>query len=300
MCREGKNQAANIRIRGHSMPINPKPASHTIEVNDINIHYLESGDANDEVALMLHGWPTSAHLWRNILPIVGEKKRAIAIDLPGYGLSDKPPDTRYSFIYYEKILEGFMEEMGITKIDLVVHDLGGPVGIFWALRHPEKVRSLVLLNTLVYPEMSWAVKVFGLAIRLPLIRNWMASPAGMRFSLKFGVYNKQNITQEVMKGYQDPFQTKEARTGLLKGGQGLSMKGFHEIAEKLSQYKGPIQLIYGENDRILPDVAQTMQRVKDELPQAKIIPIPNCGHFLQEDDPEAIAVMLNTFYTNNE
>ncbi len=271
----------------------PETTSHDVDVNGTKVHYLSCGDG--EPVLMLHGWPTSSHLWRDILPIVGRSKRAIALDLPGYGWSDKPPGTRYSFTYYEKILEGFADALSITSTDLVVHDLGGPVGIFWALRHPERVGKLALLNTLVYPEMSWAVKVFGLSVRLPLIRDWISSPSGLRFSMRFGVCNKQNITDEVMRGYQEPFVTKEARTGLLKGAQGLSMKGFHEITENLSQFEGPLRLIYGEQDRILPDVAETMRRVKDDLPQAEITSLPNCGHFLQEDDAEAVGSLLEEF-----
>jgi len=275
------------------MPDYPETTSHNVDVDGTNVHYLACGEGDP--VIMLHGWPTSAHLYRDILPIVGRSKRAIALDLPGYGWSDKPPNTRYSFTYYEKILEGFLDALDIANTDLVVHDLGGPVGIFWALRHPEKVGRLALLNTLVYPEMSWAVKVFGLSLRLPLIRDWMSSPAGIRFSMRFGVSNKEKITDEVLRGYQEPFTTKEAKNGLVNGALGLSMKGFHEITENLSQFKGPLRIIYGEQDRILPDVTKTMQRVKQDLPQADITALPNCGHFLQEDDAETVGTLLEEF-----
>lgn len=271
----------------------PETASHNVEVNGTNIHYLACGEGAP--VLMLHGWPTSSYLYRDILPIVGRSTRAIALDLPGYGRSDKPANTRYSFGYYERIIEGFLDALEISKIDLVVHDLGGPVGILWALRHPERAGRLALLNTLVYPELSLAVKIFGLSIRLPVLRDWMTSPSGLRFSLRFGVCNKELITDEVMRGYEEPFKTKEARTGLLKGAQGLSMKGFREISDKLSSFEGPVRIIYGENDRILPDVAETMKRVKDDLPQAEITSLPNCGHFLQEDDAETVATLLEAF-----
>lgn len=271
----------------------PETTSNYVEPNGTKLHYLECGEG--EAVLLLHGWPTSAHLWRSLMPILGRNKRAIALDLPGYGLSDKPLDVRYSFSYYERIIEDFLEALDISKVDLVVHDLGGPVGVLWAVRHPEKVRSLALLNTLVYPELSWAVKVFGLAVRLPLLRDYMSSAAGLKFAMKFGVCRKEKITDEVMKGYIEPFQTKAARTGLLNGAKGLSARGFREIGEKLPQFDVPVRLIYGEEDRILPDVADTMRRVKEDLPQAEITSIPNCGHFLQEDDPETVANLLAEF-----
>lgn len=180
-------------------------------------------------------------------------------------------------------------------MDLVVHDLGGPVGVRWALNHQEKLRRLVLLNTLVYPEMSTMVKTFMLALRLPGLRNWISSQRGITFCMRFGVENKSNLTPEVMRPYLEPFVTKDARTGLLKGGQGLSFRGFKDIAQRLHEIQQPTQLIYGVNDRILPDVAETMRRVKEELPQAEIVAMPGCGHFLQEDNPQAIAEILSDF-----
>jgi haloalkane dehalogenase len=275
------------------MSANPETTSHHVEVDGTKIHYLSSGDGAP--VLMLHGWPTSAHLYRDILPIFGGNRRAIALDLPGYGWSDKPPNTRYSFTYYGDVLDGFLNALDIEKTDLVVHDLGGPVGVWWALRNPDKINRLVLLNTLLYPELSWAVKLFGLSVRVPLIRDWMASPAGLRFSMRLGVHNKTNITDEVMRGYEEPLTTKEAKTGLLKGAQGLSMKGFHEIAENLSTFEGPVRIIYGEHDRILPDVAETMRRVKVQLPKAEITALSNCGHFLQEDDAKEVGELIESF-----
>jgi pimeloyl-ACP methyl ester carboxylesterase len=73
------------------------------------------------------------------------------------------------------------------------------------------------------------------------------------------------------------------------------MKGFKEIESKLHRFKGPVQIIYGENDKILPRVARTMSRVKDNLPQASILSLPNCGHFLQEDEPLLISEAILAF-----
>ena len=268
---------------------------HYITVNETRLHYTECGQGDP--VLLLHGWPTSYHLWRNMLPIIGKRKRAIAMDLPGYGLSDKPLDIRYGFNYFEKIIEGFLDELGLDKTDLVVHDIGGPIGIMWALRHQDRLSRLALLNTLVYPEMSFMVKVFGVALRMPVVNSWLSGPRGLKFSMRFGVLNKKNITDEVLAGYREPFVSKDARIGLLNAGKGLSLRGFKEIGDRMSEFTVPVRIIYGEKDRILPDVAQTMERVKKDLPQAEITSLPDCGHFLQEDEPEKIASLLEEFLT---
>jgi pimeloyl-ACP methyl ester carboxylesterase len=268
--------------------------SNFIEVGETKIHYLSVGTG--DAILMIHGWPTSSCLWRNVMLPLAKNKQVIAIDLPGLGKSSKSLKVSYSFNYYEKIISQFLNQLKIEKVNLVVHDLGGPVGLMWAVRNPDKVSSLVLLNTLVYPEMSWAVKLFMLMTFLPGVRNWLSSKSGIIWAMRLGVFNKQNLTPEILENYYLPFEAENSRKALLKSVQRLSPKGFSTIAEKLPEFNVPVRLIYGENDKILPDIAKTMERVKQDLPQAELFSIPNCGHFLQEDEPEKVAELMSEFY----
>ncbi len=285
------------------MGANPTVRIQFAAVDGLRLHYLEAGPPEGtnpppdpaEAVLLIHGFPTSSHLWRNVMPEIAKTHRVIAIDLPGFGNSSKPLDASYSFNYHDRTLEAFLDKLGITKVNLVVHDLGGPVGVYWAVNHPEKVVRLALLNTLVYPEFSWAVKLFGIGIRMPVIKYWLAGPSGIAFAMRLGVERKGQMTPQVLSPYQTPFETKEARDAMLKAGARLGMKGFVRIGEKLKDFKVPVRLIYGENDRILPDIAETMKRIKQDLPQAEITSLPNCGHFLQEDEPEKLGELLAEF-----
>ena len=277
--------------------INADIQSNIENVNGTDVHYLSAGTG--ETILLIHGWPTSSFLWRNIIPELSKNNHVIAIDLPGFGKSSKKLQDSYSFNYYEKILDDFLTQLNIEKAHLVVHDLGGPLGLMWAVKHSEKVKSLVLLNTLVYPEFSWAVKLFMLASYLPGVKNYLTSEKGIVAAIRLGVFDKSKLNREVLTNYHEPFQTVEDRKVLLKTIQRLNPKGFNTIAEKLPEFKVPLRLIYGENDKILPDVAKTMERVKSDLPQAELFRIPNCGHFLQEDEPEKVAELLAKFYAAN-
>lgn len=270
-------------------------SSNYVDVNGLKVHYLSAGQGDPIV--LIHGFPTSSHLWRNVMPILAESRRVIAIDLPGYGLSDKPLDIKYNFFFFEKVLEGFLDALDIQTTALAVHDLGGPVGLFWAVRHPERLTQLVILNTLVYPETSWAVKAFLIALRLPGIRNFLVSQKGLVGAMKFGVVHKDRLNREVLTPYTAPFVDSAAQKALIKAGSGLSIKGLAEIGQRLSTLKVPVRIIYAENDRILPEVAKTMQRVKADLPHAEVTSLPNCGHFLQEDDPRQVGTLISEFLT---
>jgi haloalkane dehalogenase len=276
-----------------------EPSSHTIEVKGLNLHYLQSGapDPLDPPTLPLHGFPTSSHLYRNILPELGKTHRAIALDLPGYGLSDKPLDVAYDYDFYADTLDGFLDALDIGDTHLCVHDLGGPVGLYWALRHPYRVPKLIILNTLVYPETSWAVKLFLIAMKTPGLRDFIVSPKGIVGAMQFGVANKGRLNREVLTPYTAPFESPAARKALIKAGSGLGTRGLAKIARELPGYQTSIRLIYGEKDRVLPDVAKTMARLQRARPEAELTALPNCGHFLQEDDPDQVAQLIGEFLT---
>ncbi len=271
--------------------------SHTLRVEDLDLHYLEAG-AGPPV-LLLHGWPTHAQLWRHALPLIGEHRRAIALDLPGFGASEKSLNPSYSFRFYDRLLTGFLDALGIDSVGLVVHDLGGPIGLHWVANNRSRVTDLVLLNTLAFPEMSFAVKAFVAASFIPGARRVLSSRWGLGAAMRFGVTDKARIDDEVAAIYQDPFVSPTDRKALLKTAHSLHMGGFHTIEASLSDHKMPVKLLYGEDDRILPNVGKTMARVKQHIPHAQLDSIPNCGHFLQEDRPLEVAKRLEDFLSTS-
>lgn len=265
-----------------------------VRVDDLTIAYWELGSGPP--VLLIHGWPTSSYLWRDVMPPIARHNRVVAIDLPGFGASDKPPGAAYDFDFYRTALDGFLSELDIEKVGLAVHDLGGPVGVHWAVHRPERVTKLALLNTLVYPEFSEAVLEFVKACADPGLREHLTSPAGLEEAMKLGLADEANLTAESLAAVREPFQTEESRRVLAKAGVGLGLDGFAEIARMLPALKVPVRVIYGAQDRILPDVAETMARVARDLPQAQVTALPDCGHFLQEEAGPRIGEELAAFF----
>lgn len=268
--------------------------SNYIEIENKRIHYLSAGTGGKTI-LLIHGWPTSAYLWRNIITLVSQKHRVIALDLPGFGKSDKSIEAKYTYEYHAKIINGLLEKLQIESIVLGVHDLGGPVALTWMINNQEKVNALVIFNTLVYIKFSWAVATFFLSTYTPFVKRWLTSKSGLAFAMRFGVQNKKNITTEILENYQSPFATKNNRKVLIKTIHDLQPNQFSAVQKAFPSLKIPICGIYGENDRILPDIERTMMQVKQDVPHAEIHKIANCGHFLQEDEPEKISMLLLDF-----
>jgi haloalkane dehalogenase len=265
-----------------------------IEIDGLTLGYRELGAGAP--VLLLHGWPTSSWLWRDVMEPISRSNRVIALDLPGFGASDKPLDQHYGFRYFDGVLDGFLAALEIERLSLAVHDLGGPVGVHWVIQNQARVERLALLNTLLYPQTSWAVKVFVAACTLPLARGWITSPAGIRFAMRLGVNEKSLIEGSTLEGYQAPFESKEARRALAATGRDLGVGGLKRIEAALPNLRIPVRIIYGEDDRILPDVAKTMTRVSEDVGGAEITGLADVGHFCQEERGTEIGELLAAFF----
>jgi pimeloyl-ACP methyl ester carboxylesterase len=265
-----------------------------VEVNGLDIAYREEGSG--PAVLFLHGWPTSSFLWRNVIPAIARGNRVVAPDLPGFGASSKPLDVRYDFELFETVIDGLLAELDIEEVALAGHDLGGPIGVSWTLRNPERVPALALLNTLLYPDFDQTVIEFVNALSTPETRDRFTSAEGLEGVLKLGLAEDGNMTEEALAGVQAPFGDPDSRRALAAAGIQLRPERFTEIAAGLPSLGMPVRVIYGERDRILPDVAETMRRVARDVPRATVTALPDCGHFLQEERPEEVAELLGEFF----
>lgn len=242
----------------------------TVRVDGTTLAYRDLGSGPP--VLLLHGWPTSSFLWRDVMPPLAERNRVLALDLPGFGASDKPLDANYDFAFFGGCLGAFLAALEIDEVALAVHDMGGPVGVHWALQQPERVTRLALLNTVLYPQFSEAVLEFVRMLTTADSRARITSTQGLEETMRLGVADTTSLTPELLAGVTDPFGTEAAREALARAGVSLSASGFTAIERQLPGLRIPVRVIYGERDRFLPDVADTMARVKRDVPRASSPP----------------------------
>ena len=258
------------------------------------VHALEAG--HGPAVLFVHGWPMNAQLWRHVMLAMAPSRHVIALDLPGLGLTDRPQHVAYTSDLYAMLFDAILSQLRIERLGLCVHDAGGPIGLAWAVRQPERITQLCLLNTLVFPQLSWAARAFFAAAKLPGAPLAMAHPRAVALSVRVGMAHARPSAQ-TLQLYTTPFEQELARRSFIKAILDLDLSCLHDITRGLDAFAStPVRLLYGARDRILPDVAQTMGRVKDVLPHAQLTELPSLGHFLQEDDPQQVASLVRDFF----
>jgi len=258
-----------------------------VNIKGFNIHYLTAGEG--EPVLLLHGWPTSSFLWRNIIEPLAKSRRVIAPDLLGFGQSDKPVDMKYTFNMHAEIIDAFMNALDIKKTDIVIHDLGGPVGLLWLVKHPEKVGKFIIMNTFLYPELSFVIKTFLLFSRIPLLRSFLVSPTGIAICMRLGIVRKAARTKDMYKAYQAPFIGANDRKVLLRNFTDPEAEELRGVADKLLSLDKDVQMIIGEKDSLL---AGDIALMKKNMPNVPFFMVQDAGHFLQEDQPEKVSEIL--------
>ncbi len=263
-------------------------------IDGLDIAYRELGDG--PAVLLLHGWPTSSYLFRDVIEPLAQHHRVIAPDLPGFGASSKPTGIRYDFALFESVIDGLLDRAGAFEVMLLGHDLGGPIAVHWALRNPDRVTSVALLNTILYPEFSAEVVEFVQRMLDPVTAMAETSPESLAEFMRLGVAEGHRMSLDAIAEYLSPFATDDDRRALAAAAIGLDLAGFAQIGAEMPTLNVPLRLIYGEQDRILPDIATTAQRIQRDCPQAQVTALPSCGHFLLEQEPRLVGEMLTEFF----
>jgi pimeloyl-ACP methyl ester carboxylesterase len=277
-------------------------APHYAKINGFAMHYVDAGSG--EPILMLHGDPTWSYLYRNFVPALLRNYRCIVPDHMGMGKSEVAPDaTRYHLRQHIDNLEALVLDLDLRGITLVLHDWGGPVGLGMAVRQPERIARLVLMNTWAFAPWPGGP--------LPRMLEIIRSDRGEAFVLKRNGYlepaiigttfHPERLTQTVMDAYRAPFPTPASRIAMLRWSRDIpvqetdaSFGEMRRIEENLSRFAAtPTLLIWGMRDPVLPpSVLHHWQRV---LPHADTVAIDDASHFLQEDAPEEIVAAIGRF-----
>lgn len=283
---------------GGAYPFTPR----FFDAGNFMMHYADEGEG--EPVILLHGDPTWGYLWRKFVPALSKERRVIVPDHMGMGKSDAPGEPYpYLLRHHVANLEALITSLGLTDITLAVHDWGGPVGLGFAVRHPELIKRLVITNTWAFAR--WPGASFSRLIEM------IRSPRGESFVLEKNGYVSramsgtvnypEKITKEVMDAYLAPFPSPESRKALLSWSRDItvhesdpSWEEMKRIEEGLPLFSDiPVLIVWGMLDPVLPP--SVLEMWKYVYPHADVREIPVASHFLQEDAPGAVLEAVEEF-----
>ena len=259
-------------------------AGKFIQIKSHKIRYIDSGSGIPLV--FIHGFGSSIYSWRKNLDPISKHHRVCAPDLPGFGYSDKPLDADYTVDAYADFIIQFMDKLQIKKAVLVGHSLGGGIALLASLKFPSRVQALILLDAEAYPITP---PLMLRVAKLPGIRSIIHRAIGewvVRISLKRSYYDHTLITDRLVDEYYRPFLTENGKIVPIKVLQAMDFEKLNKLPRRYRHIRKKTLIIWGREDRI--SRIHLAHKLKKDLPNAKLKIIPNCGHLVQEEKPEAV------------
>lgn len=268
--------------------------SGTVTVSGLRLHHLRGG--NGPPILLLHGWPTHSFIWRRVMPALAGLGTVYALDLPGFGASDKPLDGEYTLTWFSGFVEGFADALGLHGVTLIAHDIGAPAGLMWAIRRPAKVKAVAILNAPVFPWRTGLDWLSQTLLRTPLVGRLMVTRLGLSRLLKANVVRKSAMPPDVVHHYLAPFRTSHERALLrrmiLRPLEFGRRNELVTLSDQVARLGVSMAIIYGAAD---PLCGRHMEQLAERLPDASVVRLEGCGHYVQEDCPEQLEEALLAF-----
>lgn len=267
-------------------------ASSEIVVEGVRSPVTQEGPVGaSEAVVFVHGTPGASEDWSDLLPRVGQFARAVAADMPGYGRAEKPADFDYTVGGYARHLDGLLQQLGVSRAHLVLHDFGGAWGLAWAAQHPAKLASATLLGTGALVGYRW--HHWARIWRTPVLGElFMAASPEWAFSFLIGRENPRLPREALAKRYAAfrPWPTKRA---VLKLYRATPESLFAAPAATLRKLNRPALVLWPTADRYIPTEQAEYQR--DAFPSARIELIEGGGHWFFVEDPERVASLVIPF-----
>ena len=280
----------------------------TLSVQGIEIFYREAGDPSSPTILLLHGFPTSSHMYRDLIPLLADRYHLIAPDYPGFGYSARPKvsEFNYTFDHLADIMEQFVDALGIKRCSLYMQDFGGPVGFRLAARRPGMVRALIIQNANAYEEgVSQGVRDVVLRIykeRTPeteaRLKELFELPATKRQYLE-GAPDASLVSPDSWEHAQwgmDRPGDKEIQFAL-HANYGSNVERYDEWHAYFQKYQPPALIVWGKHDFVfLPAGAEAYRK---DLKHVELHML-NAGHFALETSAREIAGDIREFRAARE
>ncbi len=269
-----------------------------VDVGGARLYYYAAGTRGaGEPVVFLHGFPTSGHLWGDVVAQMPAGHRLVVADLLGFGRSDPPGGRALTLHAHAERIVGLLDILGIDRACIVGHDLGGGVAQSLAVHWPSRVSRLALIDSVAFN--GWPSRDVRIArFLLPLIRHiptdWLLPV--VRADLERGYYDTVHATHSIDR-YQRPFHSDDGRAVLLSHVAALDNRETLDLAERLHEISVPTAIIWGSHDPFLP--MSLGKRLTHAIRASTIDVLSGARHFTPEEEPREVAEILARLLTTS-
>jgi pimeloyl-ACP methyl ester carboxylesterase len=262
----------------------------------VQLYYEDVGKGSP--VLLIHGFGTSTYTWRYIAPELARTHRVIAVDLKGFGQSDKPFDERYSVVDQAELITQLIEDLDLRDLTLVGHSYGGGISLLLALeanqRLSGRIARIALLDSIAYPQN---IPVFFQMLSTPLLSHLgvrMVPPsAQVRVALQIAYLDNDKIDDSDVEVYSAPLKTAAGKHAIIQSARQIVPEDIEQLSERYRSITLPTLILWCDHDRIVPiEVALKLRRT---LPNSTLRIVEECGHMPQEEQPERTLGLLQGF-----
>ena len=275
----------------------PEYEDQYVDVGGINTRFWTAGDAGRNL-ILIHGAFSSVEFWLSNIPALAENHRVYALDMPGFGLTDKIPF--YTFPQGAQFIDDFMKTQNIDRASLIGHSMGGGLSLHYIYRYPDKVERLVLADCL---GLGRKVHIIFKMLATPLIGELISRPSrnGSKRTLTTAVYDRSVVTDEMIDlsyQYSKIPGTQKAFLSMIRKGMsafGIPSKFIRSFTDKLHTITVPTLIIWGEQDPILP--LEHAYIALTQIPGSRLEVFERCGHLPHIEHPEKFNSTVTEFLT---
>ena len=269
------------------------------DYHGLKINYYEAGQGPP--VILLHGFGASAYSWRYLAPALAQDHRVFALDLKGYGLSDKPADGKYTISDQGDMVAAFIHTRGLRDLVVIGHSMGGGVTLmtYFKVREedPGRIKKLVLIDSAGYPQkMPWFIAFAQIPVINTVAPRVLSPRLTTTMALRKCYYHKDKITDEQIDAYTYYGSLPGAREAVVHTAQQIVPEDIEAVTARYQTIKVPVLVIWGADDEVVP--VSVGRNFKRDIPDSELVILPQCGHIPPEEEPQETIRTVEAFLRN--
>jgi len=272
------------------------PPDEFVQIDGLTVHYVQAGGGDGLPVLLVHGFGGWTEDWAKTIPALARDRPVYALDLPGWGLSDKPADFDYALESQADFVLRFMDHFDLEQVDLVGNSMGGGIAVALSTTHPERVRRLVLIDSVGYRSMllhTWGNRLARLPFAPQMVKAFLPDFGKVRVVMEWLYGDRGRLSAEAVEAHFKPLQTPGMAEALVQIAKTLQFDSIRDAIPKITQ---PTLVLWGERDPLLP--VANARRFHHEIEGSRLVVFPEAGHVPQMELPDRVNPVLQGFLSD--